>query len=169
MATEAIMKEEITHSNSSRIAAIDFVRGLVMILMALDHTSTYWNSGRVLGEFWFATRPNPMPDLLQFLTRFVAHWCAPTFVFLAGTSVILFESNRLRRGMSEKEITKHLVFRGLVLLLLEWTLIAWLFSAESFYFGVLAAIGIGLIFYAFVRRLSTKVILGFSLFLVLSP
>ncbi|MFX0121516.1 MAG: heparan-alpha-glucosaminide N-acetyltransferase domain-containing protein, partial [Candidatus Hodarchaeota archaeon] len=143
MATQVTLRDEITLSSSPRIPAIDFVRGLVIILMALDHASTYWNSGRVLGEFWFGSRPDPIPDLLQFLLRFVAHWCAPSFIFLAGASVILFEASRLKRGLSEMDITKHLIIRGLILLFLEWTLIAWLFHAEAFYFGVLAAIGVG--------------------------
>ncbi|MFX0212430.1 MAG: heparan-alpha-glucosaminide N-acetyltransferase domain-containing protein, partial [Candidatus Hodarchaeota archaeon] len=97
----------------SRIQAIDFVRGLVMILMALDHASSYWNQGRFFGEFWNWGRP-PLPDLLQFLVRFVSHWCAPTFVFLAGTSIVLFETNRINKGVQDNEITKHLAIRGLV-------------------------------------------------------
>ncbi|MHA2298355.1 MAG: DUF1624 domain-containing protein [Candidatus Hodarchaeales archaeon] len=152
-----------------RIPAIDFVRGLVIILMALDHASTYWNSGRYFGEFWFASRPELLPDLLQFIVRFVSHWCAPSFVFLAGVSIILFEVKRLEKGVSQSEITKQLVIRGLILLLIEWTIIAWMFQAEALYFGVLAAIGVGLIFYAFVRMLDTKIILAFSLLVVLSP
>ncbi|MFW9777731.1 MAG: DUF1624 domain-containing protein [Candidatus Heimdallarchaeota archaeon] len=165
----AVTSEEVEISKPSRIAAIDFTRGLVVILMALDHASTYWNSGRVFGEFWFGSRPVPMPDLLQFLIRFVSHWCAPAFVFLAGTSIVLYESSRRKRDIAEKEITNNLIARGCVLLIIEWTLIGWLFSAGSGYFGVLAAIGVGLIIYAFLRRLSTKIVLGFSLFLVLSP
>ena len=155
--------------SSPRISAIDFVRGLVIILMALDHASTYWNSGRFFGEFWFAQRPEVLPDLGQFLVRFVSHWCAPTFVFLAGTSIVLFETKRLEKGVSQEDITKHLIIRGLFLLLIEWTLIAWLFHAAPLYFGVLAAIGVGLIIYALIRKLNTKIILGFSLFLLISP
>lgn len=56
-----------------RIPAIDFVRGLAIILMAIDHASTYWNSGRFFGEFLFSQRPAVLPDLLQFLIRFVSH------------------------------------------------------------------------------------------------
>ncbi|MFX0118994.1 MAG: heparan-alpha-glucosaminide N-acetyltransferase domain-containing protein [Candidatus Hodarchaeota archaeon] len=152
-----------------RIPAIDFVRGLAIILMAIDHASTYWNSGRFFGEFWFSQRPAVLPDLLQFLIRFVSHWCAPTFIFLAGTSIILFETKRLETGFSHEDVTKHLVIRGLCLLLIEWTLIAWLFHAAPFYFGVLAAIGVGFIVFAFIRKLDTKIILGLSLFLMLSP
>ncbi|MFX0052837.1 MAG: heparan-alpha-glucosaminide N-acetyltransferase domain-containing protein, partial [Candidatus Hermodarchaeota archaeon] len=139
-----------------------------MILMALDHASSYWNEGRFFGEFWNWNRPS-LPDLLQFLVRFVSHWCAPTFVFLAGTSVVLFEANRINRGVQDNEITKHLAIRGLILLLIEWTLIAWLFSAGVLYFGVLAAIGVGLIVFSFARKVDTKIILGVSLFLILDP
>ncbi|MFX0207644.1 MAG: heparan-alpha-glucosaminide N-acetyltransferase domain-containing protein, partial [Candidatus Hodarchaeota archaeon] len=78
-------------------------------------------------------------------------------------------TNRINKGVQDNEITKHLVIRGLVLLLIEWTLIAWLFSAGFLYFGVLAAIGMGLIVFSFVRKVNTKIILGVSLFLVLDP
>ncbi|WP_455142839.1 heparan-alpha-glucosaminide N-acetyltransferase domain-containing protein [Candidatus Hodarchaeum mangrovi] len=154
---------------TSRIAAIDFVRGLVMILMALDHASSYWNSGRFFGEFYYAQRPLILPDLLQFLIRFVSHWCAPTFICLAGTSMVFFESRRLEKGVSQKEITKHYIIRGIILLLIEWILIAPLFKAGFLYFGVLAIIGVGFILFAFIRKLDTKIILSLSLLLLLSP
>jgi len=168
MNNQIVNDQEGKNLLTSRITAIDFVRGLVIILMALDHASTYWNSGRFFGEFWNWSRP-PFPDFLQFLIRFVSHWCAPTFVFLAGTSVVLFEANRINKGVQDNEITKHLVIRGLVLLLIEWTLVAWMFSAGFLYFGVLAAIGVGLIVLSFARKINTKIILGVSLFLVLDP
>jgi len=167
------MKVQIMEENSSstpissRIPAIDFVRGLAIILMALDHASTYWNYNRFFGEFWFINRPEVLPDFWQFVVRFLSHWCAPTFVFLAGTSIVLSEAKRLEKGTTDSDITKHFIIRGLILLLIEWTIIAWLFQAAPFYFGVLAAIGVGLIVFAFARKLNTKLILGISLFLLL--
>ncbi|MHA2094489.1 MAG: DUF1624 domain-containing protein [Candidatus Hodarchaeales archaeon] len=159
----------INHKESiARITAIDFVRGLAILLMALDHASTYWNSGRFFGEFYYAMRPEILPDLLQFLIRFVSHWCAPTFVCLAGVSLALSESKRVKKGVSQNEITKHYVIRGIVLLVIEWILIAPLFEAGFLYFGVLAAIGVGFILFAVLRRLSSRVILGLSLALLLS-
>ncbi|MHA1940950.1 MAG: DUF1624 domain-containing protein [Candidatus Hodarchaeales archaeon] len=152
-----------------RISAIDFVRGLAIILMALDHASTFWNSGRFFGEFFYYPRPVMQPDILQFLIRFVSHWCAPTFVCLAGVSLVFSETKRLAKGIPEREITKHFIFRGLALLLIEWILIGPLFEAGDFYFGVLAAIGVGFILFGIFRFLSTRIILGFSLVLLLSP
>ncbi|UCE12944.1 MAG: DUF1624 domain-containing protein [Candidatus Heimdallarchaeota archaeon] len=165
---------------NSRILAIDFVRGLAIILMALDHASAFWNVGKRGGSglvyFWneevgaFTDFHRPIfPDLINFLVRFVTHWCAPTFIFLAGTSIVLFEAKRLEKGVSQSEISKHLIIRGLILLLIEWTIIAWAFHAEPFYFGVLALLGVGFIIFAFFRRVDPKVVLIFSLVLFLGP
>jgi uncharacterized membrane protein len=169
MAYEDKTSIELPKQSIGRITAIDFVRGLAIILMALDHASTYWNSGRFFGEFYFSSRPEILPDLLQFLIRFVSHWCAPTFVCLAGASLVLSETKRLERGDSERSITQHFIVRGLILLLIEWILIAPLFEAWILYFGVLAAIGVGFILFAFIRQFDTKIVLGFSLVLILSP
>lgn len=166
-------KEEISIPNHKesvkRIPTIDFVRGVAIILMALDHASTYWNSGRFFGEFYYSQRPEILPDFFQFLIRFVSHWCAPTFVCLAGASLVFSETKRLEKEIPQREITKHFVIRGLVLLNIEWILIGPLFDAENLYFGVLAAIGVGFILFGFIRKLNTKLILGFSLILLLSP
>ncbi len=151
-----------------RISAIDFVRGLAIVLMALDHASSYWNKGRIFGESIIYIEFFPSsPDLLQFLVRFVTHYCAPIFIFLAGTSIALSESRRLEKGDSQDDITKHIVLRGIILLVIEWTIIAYLFHAEFLYFGVLACIGFSFIILAFVRRLSTQILTILSTGLIL--
>ena len=103
-----------------RSAAIDIVRGLVMVLMVLDHTR----------DFFTNVTYDPL-DLKQttpglFLTRLVTHWCAPTFVFLAGTGAFLYGAGSRTR----KELAIYLATRGIWLVLLEFTLVhlGWFFN-----------------------------------------
>ncbi|MBF9140486.1 DUF1624 domain-containing protein [Hymenobacter properus] len=93
----------------TRVQAIDVVRGLVMVIMALDH----------IREFWSPTRVRPedvtQASALLFFTRWVTHFCAPTFVFLSGCSIYLLE----QKLGSRKRLSGFLLTRGLWLVLLE--------------------------------------------------
>jgi uncharacterized membrane protein len=96
-----------------RVPAIDVVRGLAMVLMAIDH----------IREFWCPTPVRP-EDVAQapaelFLTRWVTHFCAPTFVFLAGVSIFLYQQKQSGRG----RVSRFLVTRGLWLVVLELLII----------------------------------------------
>jgi uncharacterized membrane protein len=110
-----------------RIASIDLIRGGVMILMAIDHVRVY--SG---------LRPGgPTPGI--FFTRFVTHFCAPAFVFLAGTSAFF-------HGRRHAGLPRFLLIRGAWLVLLELTLLcaAWTFNLDFAHYemaGVIWAIG----------------------------
>ncbi|MFX1514761.1 MAG: DUF1624 domain-containing protein [Promethearchaeota archaeon] len=158
-----------TITPSYRILPIDFVRGVVMVLMALDHTSLFWNLGHDAGEGLQGYRPIFM-DLFQFMTRFVTHYCTPTFIFLAGTGIALSEIKQKEKGSTQQEITLHFIIRGAILLGLAWTLIVWIFQADPFYFGVLACIGVGFLIFAFGRKIPVKTILVLSTgFILLSP
>ena len=158
-----------TITPSYRILPIDFMRGVVMVLMALDHASLFWNLGHDAGEGLQGYRPIFM-DLFQFMTRFITHYCAPTFIFLAGTGIALSEIKQKGKGSSQQEITLHFIIRGVILLGLAWTLIVWIFQADPFYFGVLACIGVGFLIFAFGRRIPVKTILILSTgFILLSP
>src|SRR6185503_11352270 len=97
-------------TGAQRVMSLDVVRGAVMVLMAIDHVRVY--SGLPAG--------GPTPGI--FFTRWVTHFCAPAFVFLAGTGAYLAGRTRPRR-----ELTQYLVTRGLWLVLLELTVIrvAW--------------------------------------------
>jgi uncharacterized membrane protein len=156
---------------SQRLLPIDFVRGIVIILMALDHASLS-NPYHAAGEGLQGARP-VWPDVFTFLTRFVPHYCAPAFIFLAGTAITLSTVKRQERGETQTSISQHLLIRGLILLLIEWTLISTLFGlfgASQFYFGVLACIGVGFIIFAFAHRLPNSVLVIFSLvIIILSP
>src|ERR1700724_1522551 len=100
-------------SIGSRVTSLDVMRGLVMVLMAIDHVRVY--SGLPAG--------GPTPGI--FFTRWVTHFCAPAFVFFAGTSAFL--SGRTSGGLS-----RYLVTRGAWLVLLELTVIrvAWTFNFD---------------------------------------
>jgi uncharacterized membrane protein len=98
-----------------RVDSIDFLRGLVMVIMLLDHTREYVHADAPRFSPTDLTKTN----VLLFLTRWVTHLCAPTFVLLAGTSVYL---QRLR-GKSRSELSRFLLTRGLWLIVLEFTLV----------------------------------------------
>lgn len=162
----------------ARLPFIDFARGIVMVLMAWDHVSVFWNPGRrgseglltFLGGLPIRLRPE-FPNSTQFLLRFITHWCAPTFIFLAGTALALSTVRRLARGESQRAITLRIIKRGVVLLLLEAFVIAPAFFYNGpvpyLYFGVLACIGVGLIVFSLLRRIPPIAILVISILIIL--
>jgi uncharacterized membrane protein len=114
----------------SRIASIDIVRGAVMALMAIDHVRVY------------AGVPAGGPTTGVFLTRWVTHFCAPAFVFFAGTGIFLYWS----RARDAASVRRYVVTRGLLLVLLELTVIrfCWTFNVDYGQFvlaGVIWMIG----------------------------
>jgi uncharacterized membrane protein len=154
-----------------RLFAIDAVRGWVMIFMALDHAVlfTYYH---ISAELFQGRRPEPMPDTLHYLTRFITHYCAPTFIFLAGLSIALYTLSHRSQGLSDGQITRKLLTRGLFIIALQLTIenFIWGFGLQSgmalVYFGVLACIGSGMVILAFARRLPLPVLAAGSLFLL---
>ncbi len=124
-----------------RQPSIDIVRGIVMIIMALDHVRDLMHVDSITQSPTDLATTSP----LLFFTRFITHLCAPTFVFLAGTSVYLSLQNK--NNISETRT--FLLKRGLWLLLAEFTLVNFgLFFDIGFHsllFEVIAAIGFGFI------------------------
>ena len=138
-----------------RINSVDFLRGLVMVIMLLDHVRDFIH--------FDATRFSPT-DLSKtnaalFFTRWITHFCAPTFVFLAGTSIYL----QMLRGKSRAELSKFLLTRGLWLIFLEFTVIrlSLVFNLDYSFFGfaeVIWIFGVSMIILAALIRLPVSAV-----------
>ena len=133
------MDSASTQPGRQRLDCIDALRGLVMVFMCLDHTREFFGDLRVQPEDLETTTP------LLFATRWVTHFCAPTFIFLAGTSAWLYR----KKAGGRRQLARFLFTRGLWLILLEFTVIyfGWFFSIGPFplMFIVIAAIGSSMI------------------------
>ena len=99
----------------TRIDSIDLLRGIVMVIMMLDHTRDFVHNAVFQFDALDPTRTN----VALYFTRWITHFCAPTFVFLAGTGAYL----QLARGKSKRELSRFLVTRGLWLIFLEITIV----------------------------------------------
>ena len=147
-----------------RILSIDFTRGLVMILMVLDHVRDLMHVDSVTHT------PTDLSSTTAaiFLTRFVTHFCAPIFVFLAGTSAYLSSQN----ATDKKRNRVFLLKRGLWLILLEFTVVnfgVWFDIGFHLYlFQVIAAIGFGFVVLSFLSRLSPRIVGSIGLFIILT-
>ena len=137
-----------------RITSIDVTRGIVMIIMALDHTRDLLHTDSLTQQPTDLTTTTP----LLFFTRFITHLCAPTFVFLAGVSAFL--SCRKEENVSVNR--NFLLSRGLALLIMEFTIVnfSMFFDLhfQIFLFEVIAAIGFGFMVLALMLRLPPVVI-----------
>ena len=131
--------------------------------MALDHASLLFNAGRG-GEELARLRPPESLDLSQFLTRFTGVPVAPGFCFMAGFMVAITSALRGARGVSEREITRRLVTRGIVLVVVDATLGGIPRYVNGFFsFMVLSCIGVSILILALVRRAPSRVLLPIAL------
>src|SRR5947199_5361767 len=131
-------------ASQSRVASIDLIRGVVMVLMAIDHVRVY--SGLPAGG----------PTAGIFFTRWATHFVAPGFIFLAGTSAFFY-------GRRHTDLSRFLFVRGVWLVLLELTVIrvAWTFNLDFAHYllaGVIWVIGWCMILLAALVRLRVRTI-----------
>ncbi|MDA0196948.1 MAG: heparan-alpha-glucosaminide N-acetyltransferase domain-containing protein [Bacteroidetes bacterium] len=141
----------------NRVESIDLLKGLVMVIMALDHTRDYFHTAAFIYE-----PTDPMQTtLLIYLTRWITHFCAPVFCFLAGISVFFVG---LRKSTSE--VSTFLLKRGLWLVFIEMTIVnfAWYFDVQMRTPGFLViwSLGISMLGLAVLIHLPKKFILIFS-------
>lgn len=136
-----------------RLLPIDWMRGFVMVLMAIDHASVAFNAGRLNTDSYFLYTPGMELPAAQFWTRWITHICAPSFLFLAGTAAALSVGKRVESGHDARSIDRHLLTRGLIIALLDPILISWVWYPGQILFQVLYAIGVSLILMVPLRRL----------------
>ena len=147
-------------ASSRRIESIDILRGIVMVIMALDHVRIYFHADSLV----FAPEDLDQTTASIFFTRWITHFCAPVFVFLAGTSAFLSGQRK-----TKQQLSKFLLTRGLWLILIEIIVVnfAWSFNYKLPFIGlgVIWAIGISMIVLAAIIHLPFKIIfaLGFML------
>ncbi len=145
-----------------RIESIDIVRGIAMLIMALDHLRDYFHITANTDDPLNLETTHPA----LFFTRFITHFCAPIFIFLSGTSIYL---QSLRK--TKKELGVFLIKRGLWLILVEWTIVAfaWTFnpSFSILPFQVIWAIGISMVVLGIFTLLRLPYIAIFAIGIVL--
>jgi uncharacterized membrane protein len=156
--SEAPSAGAVVTSAHTRLNSIDTLRGLVMIVMALDHTRDFFANG--------GFNPRDVTDTALFLTRWVTHFCAPTFIFLAGISAFLYGA----QGRSTREVSRFLVTRGLWLVLIEFTVVrlGWSFGIHFNYFvaQVIFAIGVSMVALSAIVHLPRGVIVAIGLAMI---
>ncbi len=159
------MTDQIISKN--RIQSIDVLRGLVMVIMALDHVRDFFykaDSGKAADAAMNPTNMETTYPML-FFTRWITHFCAPLFVFLAGTSIYLMS---LRK--TKKELSLFLIKRGLWLVILEVTVMTFGWTFNPFFsvliLQVIWAIGISMILLGLLIHFPYKIIFAVGILIV---
>lgn len=155
--------EQTSRPVRRRIDSIDLLRGIVMVVMMLDHTRDFVHSATVQFDPLDLTHTNPA----LFFTRWITHYCAPVFVFLAGTGAYL----QFARGKSKRDLSLFLLTRGLWLIVLELTVVRLgaSFNFDFRFFGALQVIwvlGVSMIVLAALIHLPLRVIAAFGVLMI---
>src|SRR5205807_2289040 len=146
-----------------RIDSVDLLRGIVMVIMMLDHTRDFIH----YAIFQFDPLDLSRTTTALFLTRWITHFCAPVFVFLAGTGAYL----QFARGKSKRELSRFLITRGFWLIVLEVTVVrtAAFFNLDPrflFFLQVIWVIGFSMIVLAALIHLPLRVVAAFGLLMI---
>jgi uncharacterized membrane protein len=145
-----------------RIESVDILRGIVMVIMALDHTRDFFHVTANTGDPLAIPSASP----ILFFTRWVTHFCAPTFVFLSGVSIYLQSFRK-----TKKELSLFLIKRGIWLVIAEVILLSFIFTFNPLYniifLEVIWAIGISMVILGLLIYLPFNLILAVGLVIVL--
>jgi uncharacterized membrane protein len=157
---------EIKKSEGTRLFAVDALRGLIIVVMALDHANIFIAHKHSPGEYWGSSFPIYY-DSFAFLTRFVTHIAAPGFFFLMGVGMLLFADSYQKRGKGKWALIGHFLIRGIVLIALQQLVVnrAWEIIFEGWstiYIGVLFALGSTMIIGSFLLWLKPVYLLIIS-------
>ena len=145
----------------TRIESIDLLKGVVMVIMALDHVRDYFH----YSAFMFNPADPTQSTLPIFFTRWITHFCAPAFSFLAGLSAFMVGKRK-----SKSELSVFLIKRGIWLIFIELTIVCfgWYFDLQFRTLGLLViwSLGISMIILAALIYLPRNYILLISLLLI---
>ncbi|MGQ9894083.1 MAG: DUF1624 domain-containing protein [Roseiflexus sp.] len=146
---------------SSRITAIDALRGMALALMALTHAAFFIGVGMQAESYggqrvYLQSPPYWISGLLTTLA-------SPIFFCLAGVSLALLEQSRVRKGASQWAVSRFILARAGVIMVLDLTICAWLWLGKMPYIHVLTAMGLGMIILAGLRLLPTRIILAVAI------
>ena len=146
---------------STRIKSIDLIRGLVMVIMALDHVRDYFH----YDAYFFNPTDLSRTNIALFITRFLTHYCAPVFVFLAGTSAFFVSQRR-----DKKDLSIWLLKRGFWLIIVEITIMkfGWNFNLNynMLVLQVIWALGASMVFLAAFIHIPKKIMIAISLLVI---
>jgi uncharacterized membrane protein len=156
-AAEAQPTASSAGTGAQRIVSLDIMRGLVMVIMALDHTRDFFTNLRFEPENLARTY------YALFFTRWMTHFCAPLFFFLAGTGAFFYGRRRTPQALS-----RFLWTRGLWLIAIEFTVVgtAWTFLFPWGMFGVIWALGACMVLMAAIVRMPLRWVAGFTAILI---
>lgn len=138
---------------AGRLASLDRLRGIVMVLMVVDHASLAYNGGRLAEDSAALWVPGTALPGLEFGVRWVSHLCAPTFLFLAGAALALSTEKRIARGEDARAIDRNALVRGLIIALVDPLFIS--LGVRVWTFQVMYAIGVAMMAMTLLRRLPT--------------
>jgi uncharacterized membrane protein len=152
---------ESTPASRKRIASLDILKGLIIVIMALDHTRDYFH----FDAFLYDPTDPVASNLPTFITRWITHYCAPGFALMAGVSAYLVGQRK-----PKAELSKFLLKRGIWLIFVEIVLVTfgWFFdpSFQNILLGVIWVLGLSMVFLAAIIYMPRSWILAFSLIMI---